>query len=267
VNFLSPINKILPKEIKQALHIEHIHTQVIEESELAKAYVILNMVEATSGRKCVDGRYMHSQSVGMIARPGGDFGYVMALMRVNHEKGLGLTSQECFNKVNEAVSHEIAFCMHTDEHAAHLKSNKSSLGCGHVAKAMSHENRKMYGVDPDELFMLVSKVKSRKAKVQNVVLKGDHVEEGVLIINSESKTVIPHNNGHMYFVYDKLRDAQFMKKLVEKMNIPGLEYEDFLKASNEQLNATLHLLAKGLPIYSIEINSHNISVSPIGNVK
>lgn len=266
VNFLSPIHKILPKDVRSMLSTSRSRVRSLDGEEIVRAYVVMNTVDAVPGRKCVDGRYSHSQSCGMIARPGGDFGYVMALMRVNREQGLGLTPQECCNAVSRVVSREIAFCMHTDTHAD-SSGKKTSLGCGHVAKAMLPENEVLYGVDSEALSTLVSTVKQvRKKKIQNVCLEGDHIEEGVLIVNSKKKTVIPHNNGHMYFVYDKMRDEAFMRQLVQKMGIDGLLYADLLKSSNEQLQATLSLLAKGLPMYSVEIASDSISVSSVGVV-
>ena len=66
-------------------------------------YVTKSMVAANKGTKCVDGRYLPEQASGMLARPGADGGYVMALEAVNRKKRLGLTPEQCFNAVFKAV--------------------------------------------------------------------------------------------------------------------------------------------------------------------
>ena len=72
--------------------------------EAARAHVRRNAVAATLGRRCIDGRYLLSQGGGMLARPGADFGYLLALLAVNREKGLGLTADGCFEAVLAALT-------------------------------------------------------------------------------------------------------------------------------------------------------------------
>jgi len=55
----------------------------------------------------------------------------------------------------------------------------------------------------------------------------------------------------MYFVYDIARDIRFLKYLVDEMAIPGVDFAQMKRESDLQLQATLHHLAKGLPIYNV----------------
>ncbi|HRN96283.1 MAG TPA: hypothetical protein PLD54_02460, partial [Candidatus Levybacteria bacterium] len=54
-------------------------------------FVSANIIPTKNGRKCVDGRYENDEYSGMIARPGADFGYVMAMIGYNNEQKLGLS--------------------------------------------------------------------------------------------------------------------------------------------------------------------------------
>jgi len=84
-------------------------------------------------------------------------------------------------------------------------------------------------------------------------LDGEHAEQGVLIIDNTTYTVnaMDPKEHSMYFIYDKKRDEEFLAKLVEAMAIPGVTFEDMKKEADIQLQATLHNLAKGLPIYTV----------------
>src|ERR1700733_4722028 len=132
---MSEIRKMLTlRQIKddipviQHFHIGHLGLKksvnphdIPTEKELHEtiAYVQRNTVHAREGRKCVDGRYPPDTAKGMLARAGGDCGYVMALMAINQKKKLQLTPEQCFNAVYKVISQKMhgAFCIHTDHHA------------------------------------------------------------------------------------------------------------------------------------------------------
>ena len=102
-------------------------------------YVQKNTVRARDGRKCVDGRYPPDTAQGMLARAGGDCGYVMALMAINTRKKLQLTPEQCFNAVYKVVSQKMhgAFCIHTDHHVDPdhaTQMHQTLIGCGHLLK-------------------------------------------------------------------------------------------------------------------------------------
>lgn len=245
--------------------------------ETALAHVVKNLTPAKEGRKCVDGRYAsEGNDQGMIARPGGDFGYVMALLAVNREKQLGLTPEQCVDAVFNAVTVEgNLFYMHTDTHAEHDHghNDKPAIGCGHIAKALNPELASGYAVPEDDMrkaFAHMQKYLQLKEKVRMTVLEGDHKEQGVLVVDSETRTVKPQNEQDktMYFIYDKKRDAEYIQKtLIPRLKIQALNGEDFMKAADAQLAATLHNLALGANIYHVGIQNEIPVVLPLGKVQ
>jgi len=231
-------------------------------------YVERNLLLARVGRKCVDGRYLPNQASGMLARPGGDCGYVMALLAVNRKKKLGLTPEQCFNAVYKIVSKNKGFCMHTDHHTdPDNHTHKGLIGCGHLAKAATKELAKEYDVDSNDMRRVVEysrNIAEINKTVHMVNLAGDHQEQGVLVIESTNYTVNADDPklGRMYFIYDKARDEDFMKALVEDMALEGITsdelYKQMKKESDIQLRATLHNLAKDLPVYTISFGRTRI---------
>jgi len=240
------------------------------ETELDRTmlYIEQNILPAHSGRKCVDGRYLATQSTGMIARPGADCGYVMALLAVNKKKKLGLTPEQCFNAVYKVVSQTKGFCMHTDHNTDPDNATpKGLIGCGHIANAATKEFAKDYDVDSEDIKRMVAYSRnisqiSKRLKIVN--LAGEHQERGVLVVESSNYTVNADDPriGRMYFIYDKARDESFMQSLVEAMQIPRITseelYKQMKKESDIQLQATLHNLAQGLPIYTVSFGRTRI---------
>lgn len=229
------------------------------ELEKTKAYVLGNIVTAHEGRKCVDGRYLPDQASGMIARPGGDCGYVMALLAVNKQKKLGLTPEQCFNAVYKVVSRgdNCNFCMHTDTHTdPDAVTHKGLIGCGHIAKAAISSLSSEYDVNSDDVQKFVEyarHIADITPKMEMINLDGEHQESGVLVIHSIEFTVNAEDPvlKRMYFVYDEERDTEFLKRLVDEMAIPGVNFAEMKKEADLQLTATLHNLAKGLPVYHV----------------
>lgn len=231
------------------------------ESELEKTinYISSNVVKAREGRKCVDGRYLPTQGGGMIARPGGDCGYVMALLGVNKRKSLGLSPEQCFNSIYKVVSQKVNghFCMHTDHHVdPDSITHKGLIGCGHVAKAAIRSLSDEYdvnGEDVEKFIAYARNVADIMPTMEMINLEGEHNESGVLVIHSGDYTVNAEDQklGRMYFVYDEARDTAFLKYLVEEMAIVGVNFAEMKTESDLQLAATLHNLAKGLPVYNV----------------
>lgn len=231
-------------------------------------YVNMNIIRAHEGRKCVDGRYQPNQASGMLARPGGDAGYVMALMAVNKKKKLGLTPEQCFNAVYKVVSKSKGFSMHTDHQVDPDKHTHNGLiGCGHMAKAGTKDLAKSYDVDSKDIKRVVEysrHIAEISKTVHMINLDGEHQERGVLVIESTNYTVNADNPklGRMYFIYDKTRDEEFMQAMVEEMNLDGIKtaelYRDMKKESDIQLRASLHNLAKDLPVYTVSFGRTRI---------
>jgi hypothetical protein len=243
------------------------------EIQLTKDYVENNIVLAIKGRKCVDGRYLPHQASGMIARPGGDCGYVMALMAVSKKKKLGLTPEQCFNFVYKVIlKNGEKFYMHTDHHAdpdSHIR--KGLVGCGHLVKASTDKLCKDYDLDGSDVKKFVEyarNIAEGEPSLEIVNLDGEHEEKGVLIISSLDYAINANDPkmNRMYFIYDEDRDMTFMKGLVKDLNIDGVTFEDLKKESDIQLQATLNNLALGLPIYRIEFSGKKPNVTFAGKI-
>ena len=238
-----------------------------------ESYVNESTVPAKAGRKCVDGRYLPNQATGMLARPGGDGGYVMALMAVSRKKKLGLTPEQCFNEIYKVVEKDHGFCMHTDQHTdPDDHTHNGLIGCGHLAKAATQrfcENYDVSGEDVARVINYASNLKEISHELHMVNLQGEHKELGVLIVNSDDFTVLADNPKlrQMYFIYDEQRDSAFIQNLVSQMGIEGVTYEDMKEESDLQLHTTLQILAANLPIYQVSFAGTQPKVTFAGVVE
>jgi hypothetical protein len=237
-------------------------------------YVRKNTVAAKEGRKCVDGRYPPDTARGMLARAGGDCGYVMALMAINRKKKLQLAPEQCFNAVYNVISRKMhgAFCIHTDHHAdpendvTNDRMHQTLIGCGHLSQAAIQRFGRPYDIQSGDVKKIIAYARNLadiSDQVEVVNLEGEHAERGVLLVDDVKHTVNAWDPKlrTMYFIYDKKRDEAFMKKLVKEMDIPGVTFEDMKKEADIQLQATLHNLAKGLPIYSVTYKKNEPQVT------
>lgn len=222
-------------------------------------YVKSSTVQVNKGTKCVDGRYLPNQAHGMLARPGADCGYVMALEAVARNKNLGLTPTECFNKVFKAVKQlNKKFYLHTDDHTdPNPHTHHGLIGCGHLAKAGRKGLSWEYDIRSGDVREIVAYARNLcevNPNIEMVNLTGKHEERGVLLVHSDKYTVLADNpkRRQMYFVYDVDRDHAFMKLLVKTMNIPGVTFEAMIREADLQLEATLQNLAVGLPVYDVK---------------
>jgi hypothetical protein len=227
-----------------------------------------NLIPTTLGRKCFSGRYNTDQNTGMIARPGADFGYVMAMLGYNYEQKLGFSVQECVKAVYDAIiAIDGTFYMHTDD--THTKNSPYSFGCSHAMNATNESISTTYDIqalDVQEAIRLLQD--NTDMPISITTLSGNHREEGVLIVKSEEYTVNTHDDTHRYYIYDKKRDDLFIKTLVENISISDLVYENFQRVATLQLGATLQAEAKGLPIFEIYIfdETQDIQIKNTGTV-
>lgn len=240
---------------------------------LVTDYVTESMVPVAKGTKCVDGRYLPDQGTGMIARPGGDGGYVMALEGVNRMRGLDLSPEQCFNAVFNAVKKlNGTFYLHTDRHTdPNAKTHHGLIGCGHLAKAARRGFSWQYDVRSKDVKEMVNYARNLceiSDEVKMINLAGEHQEKGVFLIHSDTYTVSADNPKlhQMYFVYDVDRDRAFMKELVEEMHIPGLTVKDMQREADLQLDATLQNLALGLPMYEVAFEGRTPQVTYLGHI-
>jgi hypothetical protein len=231
-------------------------------------FVNTNIIPAQPGRKCFSGRYSQEQNTGMIARPGADFGYIMAMLGYNYEQKLGLSVPDCVKAVYEAViALDGVFYMHTDD--THSSDHPYSIGCSHAFNPTNESKAITYDIqasDVQEALQLL--INNPEMPVTITTLSGTHTEKGVLIIKSEEYTVLSQAKGTAYYIYDKKRDDIFIKSLVEKITIGDIVYENFQRIATLQLSATLQAEAKGLPIFEVYVidETQDIQIRNTGTV-
>ena len=260
-------------KILRSFHRQHT-AQVAPQTISVTDYVKASIVPAQKGTKCVDGRYLPTQSAGMVARPGADGGYVMALEAVNRKKRLGLTPEQCFNAVLKAVKKlNGTFYLHTDHHAdPNSHTHKGLIGCGHLAKAGRKLFSWQYDIRSKDIREMVNYARNLceiSSSVEMVNLAGEHQEKGVLIVHGDKYTINADNPKlkQMYFIYDVDRDRAFMKALVEEMAIEGVTFKDMSREADMQLDATLHNLAVALPVYEVTFSGSTPQVSYVKHIE
>jgi len=251
-----------------------------KELQETSAYVQKNTVHAREGRKCVDGRYPPDTAKGMLARAGGDCGYVMALMAINRKEKLQLSPEQCFNVVYKVIDQKMhgAFCIHTDHHAdpdheiGNKEMHQTLIGCGHLSKAASQWRlRQPYDIESGDVKRIISYARNLADiddNVEMINLAGEHAERGVLVVDDAEYTVnaMDPKTHLMYFIYDRKRDEEFMKRLVKAMAIPGVTFDAMKKEADIQLQATLHNLAKGLPMYTVSYKDKKPQVTYLATI-
>jgi hypothetical protein len=232
-------------------------------------FVKNNVIPVKSGRKCVDGRYKaQDENSGMIARPGGDAGYLEILLALQKQGKIESGVEDWVNKLVEALEElNEEFYAHTD-HRADTSLDNFSIGCGHLAKAANEELSIDYLVVPESMKKAIICLKSlaSKGEIKLVSLEGEHKEVGVLVNIGVNNSVDSQDGEQMYFIYDKTRDEEFMEKLFNNLSLDGVSLEEFKKISETQLNATLKNLASGLPVYEVNVDLVNPEIKFVSTI-
>ncbi len=204
--------------------------------------------------RCVDGRYEKTEDLAGIAKPGGDAGSLMAVLGSLVTLGVSLDSDtipEVLNVVVDTVGGVHNFNFHTD---THHEAEGVACGCGHVAKA--RKDPEAYGLNIEAIKILDAKLTQLKAQGANeVVLRGEHQEGSVVVINSPDESMAPNNGTEQVFVYNKGADEEIYRKLAKGIALILNMTEDevfgaLTAAANRQLDATLVRLADGLEVYT-----------------
>lgn len=246
------------EEEKKMEEINNLKEQII--AHVKKMRVVADPNKA----KCVDGGYKGDEAVGAMAIPGGHLGVSMALLR------LGFTPEEAFDAVHKYVSKDQnPYCWHTDKHEGH---HGVVVGCGHCNAAIGKgEQYDLEGEKVQSLLTIVRNAQEDQENMECITLDREHAEKAILVITSTEHTVKPwdQEDDIQFFIYDKVRHMDFLKKFAQFLTDQdrAVSYEDLVKASEKQTNATLGLLgsSKGKPIFAVDATSEEPVVELVGN--
>ncbi len=222
-----------------------------------------NVGPITEGRMCGDGRYEGLD--GKFARFGADGGYVLGLLSLNKTLDLGLKPTQIVDAVVQAS--EGKFTIHTDDHAekdAHEQQDATKIGCGHLAKATLPENASNYLVDPADVKEVIAYMRQLAAinpdKVEIEELHGPHREKGV-IFNVGETNKIRHGvkDNDQFFMVNVPHDAQYSEELLQRLQqqnpaLQNVTYEQFSGRLAQQTETTAKILAKGLPVFRVNVD-------------
>ncbi len=236
------------KNIKELL--EHtVDTKVsYEMSTIEKEGVDNGAVEAFSSEswECVDGRYDEG---GTLRYPGGSAGLLLTLASAFKSLGLEfdiLNLKEEFEKIMGRVR------FHSDTHAhGELDEKISCAGCGHIKLAYS---------DPEKYLLDTNWIENLfpEDSRADVILKGEHKEQVVVILTGDEETKLPasrYADGTSFFVYHQAVAQKVLENLaleISKRMGFGLNPADLIEAvrekQNQHLSNTVQVLAKDLPV-------------------
>ncbi|QQS22763.1 hypothetical protein IPM19_03995 [bacterium] len=214
--------------------------------------------------RCVDGRSPQKEDearIPAISKPGADIGDLIITLGALNKLEIKADPKMVLDTITETYGGPFNLKFHTDAHALE-KGAGPGLGCGHINFATQHPEDYHLSEDQTE-FILEQLPKLLDEGAKQIVLNGDHAEKAVLVIESDFYGVKPNNGDTQVFVYQKRLHEQQLGKLTKplayKLKASGQVVEEgsLRKAIDEvfhdQLGATLGRIAKGLPIFSVNI--------------
>lgn len=213
--------------------------------------------------RCVDGRYDPEEELPAMAKPGADEGDLATAFAACNKLGIDCQKDTILNAVLETVGGVSNFHFHTDqrtEEDCHIPG----MGCGHAK--FENQDATAYGLTPEQgkyIFDTLNQLLKQGAK--QTVLKGNHEEQAVFTVTSNSYSLKPHifePISKEAFIYHKTltekRLHDLTHNLLHWLNLPEAKeqslYETILECHNNQLQETVNRLAANLPHYNVEIN-------------
>jgi len=218
-----------------------------------------SIIGATNTSDCVDPRllelapdfgtivFKRTPDHGAEKSPGATAGKIMALM-------LAVPRLDPISATQLVIRWEASEIRHP---TIHTDNSGHQIGCGHIAKAASGDYEDLYGIPAskvDDMMGEITRLGEHGLFVVNSLLTGPHKEEGVLIVKSTKRTVLPYVDNRPFFRFDQTRHDARLESLaryaqgVENVVVTGKQLR---AAAKRQRNATLGLIAGGLPIYTV----------------
>lgn len=225
--------------------------------QAVERHIQAGVVAARGGRRCIDGRYLPaSPDSGRLARPGADFGCVLALLATNRGLGLGWSVEACARRVFEAVvKTNGVFSMHSaaagpgNGRVAHCGLE----GCRHIAlSTTAPDDFELDAAEVRRAYDFVTTDAGFAAQLYMAVLGGENRESAVLVVQDRERSFEPRDaDGRTYFVYDRARDEDFTAALARRMALSPDAAPAFRQAARRQALTTLRALARRVPVFVV----------------
>ena len=222
---------------------------------------------------CIDGR----ETTPCFGSPGGDAGIILRVVYAYYlVKGKELSLDELKKLIVESsiiLSRPIYF--HSDSHAkehidltSEVKNiddlyKPENIGCGYFKLAMTNQTKlneeegaNLSKIARNVYLAVCSTLWAEKARINFVVLKGDHKEDAVKVSKSTTETLDPE--GHI-FVYHPTKESNDTKKVIEALahmvNVGDDEeniYKKALEINDRHWKGAIDVLAPGIEHQMIE---------------
>ncbi len=216
--------------------------------------------------RCVDGRYNGEAASAARSMPGGDAGMLMVgIAAIRDLKNESLLPRERV-RVDKALkdllkSHGVKFAMHTDDHHEDDGHNPA-CGCGHCNNAFADPSS--YGLGPRDTLHIQTKLSEldEDDKAELTELEGQHDERAVIVVRGNwgvlSKAHVQGEERQAFVLQQDFQDAaldEFAQRLAVKFDLDEETVRQKVReVAAKQLLETLGRIAKGVPIFEVEID-------------
>jgi hypothetical protein len=227
---------------------------------------------------CIDGRWQNNENgtVPECSIPGADEGLIQNILAAVNS--LGLENPE----KAKIVALEKLFALkggiknlrfHTDEHAEHAHDGDFkdiAKGCGHFNNTA--KNPQAYGLNNQDVYLISQVLEAAaKAGARREILKGEHKETAVILIEDETLALKHQTSTGQAFVYNQALHNKILKALALELSpILGVDnhhMETSLISTNKmQTDTSVKLLAKGLNLYSLKKGTKGLVIKFSGVV-
>lgn len=232
--------------------------------------------------RCVDGRYLTSDSLPPLAIPGADAGQLGLIFAAANSYGFEVDQEKAFKVLVDVVGGESNFNFHTDEHG---DQKIPASGCGHLKQ--QNLDPEAYNLNEAQLnFIKKILIRVKQKGAIETVLEGDHQEGAVLQIQGDYSlspqaiidTFEGKSNAQVFIFQSSLtnqRNKLIAKKLIAESAVklfPGCDEEYLYTALTEvtenHVFETLKRLANGLPIFEVNFDKDGtFKIKELGNVE
>ncbi len=233
--------------------------------------------------RCIDGRYPNSMTLPALAIQGGDAGELALIFSTANTCGLKLNMKKAIQVLIETVGGVKNIQFHTDSHA---EKSKVLAGCGHLKQI--NLDKESYTLTEEQVtFIMTEFADLKKQGAYEANLQGDHQESAVVFVKGAFGLLPQYKlgreeggkQGQLFVFHNSFVDTRhriLAKKLIvtKALELEGGLDEEYLYSSlsdacENHLMETAKRLAKGLPIYEVEVfeSIHRFEVKELGTVE